>query len=84
MKKRLLCLLLCLALLLTGCANVNFGGYFSALGQMMGLNTNAVTKFSDMTYTHPDMDALQETLEAAFDTAANGKNLKGVLEGFRD
>ena len=49
MKKRLLCLLLILALLLTGCANVNFGGYFSALGQMMGLNTNAVTKFSDMT-----------------------------------
>ena len=84
MKKRLLCLLLCLALLLTGCANVNFGGYFSALGQMMGLNTNAVTKFSDMTYTHPDMDALQETLDAACDTAANGKDLQAVLRGILD
>ncbi len=84
MKKRLLCLLLILALLLTGCANVNFGGYFSALGQMMGLNTNAVTKFSDMTYTHPDMDALQETLDAACDTAANGKDLQAVLRGILD
>ena len=84
MKKRLLCLLLCLALLLTGCANVNFGGYFSTLGQMMGLNTQAVTKFSDMTYTHPDMDALQETLDAACDTAANGKDLQAVLRGILD
>lgn len=84
MKKRLLCLLLILALLLTGCANVNFGGYFSALGQMMGLNTPAVTKFSDMTYTHPDMDALQETLDAACDTAVNGKNLQAVLQGILD
>ena len=84
MKKRLLCLLLCLALLLTGCANVNFGGYFSALGQMMGLNTHTVTKFSDMTYTHPDMDALQDTLDAACDTAANGKDLQAVLRGILD
>ena len=69
MKKRFLRLLaLCIALLLlTGCDGSALEALRSA--QEAANRRREVVHFEDMVYTHPDMDALRESLEDALDAA---------------
>ena len=53
------CLALCIVL--SGCAGVNFIGYFQQLGALLGGRN--LTPFAQMEYARPDMDAFSRTLE---------------------
>ena len=64
MKKKLfsmiaVCLALCMVL--TGCAGVNFIGYFQQLGQLLG--GGYLTPFEQMEYSRPDMEQFNKVLE---------------------
>lgn len=95
MKKRiikLLALLLCGAVLLSGCGGVDVTGFFNALGSATGvanggggslkeaLSRSQITPYSEMEYTRPDMDALQ-ALQEKVQQAAAEENLDGFLNG---
>ena len=75
--KRFIALCLALCLLLTGCAGLDFGGYF---GNLLSAITG-VQDFSNMEYTRPDMDAMEADLNALCAQAAIETNLDALLEG---
>jgi hypothetical protein len=65
MMKQLIALILVLCLTLSGCDMVDFGGYFSMIGDyLVGFNG---THFRNMVYTRPDMTALNQALLDAVD-----------------
>jgi len=67
--KRLICLLLCAALLLCGCT-----------GAKNALGFSGIVKFSDMEYTRPDMTAAAQSRDAAIEAAETAKDADAVLE----
>lgn len=89
---RLLALLLCGALLLSGCGALDITGFLGALGDVTGvsggsggslreaLSGDRIIPYSEMEYTRPDMDAMQTLLENVRQTAAE-EDLDGTLNG---
>lgn len=78
MKIRLIALLLAAALLLTGCAVVDFGGYFSGLRSVM--EGDAIVPYESMEYTRPDMGKIELALENACSLAAAGESTEAVMD----
>ena len=72
--KRLIALLLCAALLLTGCGE----GAKNALGY------SGIVKFSDMEYTRPDMTAARVSRDAAIAAAETEEDADAVLDALWD
>ena len=72
--KRLTAIVLCLALLLSGCA----GGAKNALG------FSGIVKYADMVYTHPNMDAAVNLRDAAIEAAGTEDDADAVLEAVWD
>ena len=70
--KRIVALCLCLAVLLCGCGAKNVLGY------------HGVVKYSEMTYTRPDMDEVAESCQNAMDAAAEAVSADAVLEAVWD
>lgn len=71
---RILPLLLAVALLLTGCSGIDFN-------QLMGImNAQLATPFSDMQYTRPDMDELEEMLQQCCQQAQSQTNANALAE----
>ena len=68
--KRLIAVVVCLALLLSGCS----GGAKNALG------FSGIVKYSDMVYTHPNMDAARTLRDAAIEAAGTEDDADAVLE----
>ncbi len=71
--KRLICLLLCAAVLLCGCTEAK-----NALG------FSGIVKFSDMEYTRPDLSAAAQSRDAAMEAAETAKDSDEVLEAVWD
>ena len=67
--KRMLALILCLALVLSGC-----GGAKNALG------FSGIVKFEDMTYTRPDLEGAEALYRSALEAAEGGEDVDAVLE----
>lgn len=67
-KKTFLLILMLVALLLAGCA-----------GLTSALNGVSMVKYSDMEYVRPDMDRLQESLDAACE-AAQGERVREIID----
>lgn len=72
--KRLLGLLLAMALLLSACAGWDPEAMLAQLG--MG---HAVTRYEDMVYTRPDMARLEQTRDAVRESA-KGEDLEDILD----
>ena len=72
--KRMLALVLCVALLLCGCS----GGAKNALG------FSGIVKFSDMTYTRPDLTAAEALYLEALEAANGGADVDEVLDKIWD
>mgnify|MGYP003292925095 CR=1 FL=1 len=68
--KRLIAIVLCLALVLSGCG----GGAKNALG------FSGIVKYSDMVYTHPNMEAARSSRDAAIEAAKTQDDADAVLE----
>lgn len=71
-----LCLVVCI--LLSGCAGVNFRGYFQHLAYLMG--GGSLTPFDQMEYTRPDMDKFAEVTEKCCTDAATETNLDQLVQ----
>lgn len=78
---RLAALLLCLSIFLSGCSGLDIGGLFDGVLDMAGLRAPSlketvsacvVTRYSDMTYTRPDLDELQSILDRVLRSAEEG------------
>lgn len=69
------CLALCLVL--TGCAGLNFAGYFQQLGALLG--GGVLTPFAQMEYSRPDMEQFQKTLEDCCARAEAETNLRDMV-----
>ena len=91
MKKRVLILLICLCLVLSGCGSVDVGGFFRALGQAAeaadsghslreAIERSRVIPYSEMVYTRPDLTEL-ETLLAQTEQAAKDGDLDAAIDG---
>lgn len=79
MKKRIaVCLVLCI--LLTGCARLDFGGYFQNLFAAF----SGATSFDRMQYTRPDMQAFGEQLDAVCDLVASAQDVEDLVDGILD
>jgi len=91
--KKLLALVLCLAVLLSGCGGIDVGGFFDALGAASGVTGGGSLKealsgvriipYSEMEYTRPDMDAMEALLENVREASSKGdleKTLDGIYE----
>lgn len=79
MKKWIaVCLVLCI--LLTGCAQLDFGGYFENLFAAF----SGATSFDRMHYTRPDMEAFGAQLDAVCDLAATAQDVETLVEGILD
>lgn len=74
MKLRLIALLLCVALLLSGCGSL-LDDLTSALSEYF------VVKYTDMEYTRPDMQALEQVLSDSCQISADADTLEQVLDG---
>ena len=70
--RRLLALILCAVLVLTGCGAKNALGF------------HGVVRFSEMTYTRPDMDAVAQVCQAAIDAAVEAESVDAILEAVWD
>ena len=72
-----LLLVICLCFGMTGCAGVDFVGYFEQLILMMlgGMPSS----FSQMEYVRPDLDALQTVVEDCVGKIPDAKNLDAVI-----
>ena len=70
--KRIVALCLCLALLLWGCGAKNALGF------------SGVVRFSEMTYTRPDLDAAAASCQAAIDAAEKAESTDAVLQAVWD
>ncbi len=80
MKKqglRVLAVCLALCLVLSGCAGVDFGGYFEQLGAL--LSGALLTPFSQMEYVRPDMEQFNRVLQESCDKAAKETNLQKMV-----
>ena len=71
--KRLVCLLLCAALVLSGCT-----------GAKNALGFSGIVKYADMVYTHPNMEAAENYRDAAIEAAETAKDADEVLEAVWD
>ena len=78
MKKRWIAGLAALALLLTGCDAVDFAGFWNGIRSLF-VGRQAVD-FSEMTYTRPDPEEFQATLDQSCQVAAQGTDLSQVLD----
>ncbi len=79
MKKRIaLCLVLCI--LLTGCAPLDFGGYFDNLLAAF----SGTISFDRMQYTRPDMDAFRAQLEQVCELAESARDVEELVDGILD
>ena len=81
MKKTILCIVaVCLAvcILLSGCAGINFVGYFQQLAAL--ISGGAVTPFSQMEYTRPDMAYFRKTLDTCCAAAESETNLDAMVD----
>lgn len=76
MKKRMLALVLCVALLLTGCGVVDIGGYFRGLKQFF----TGYVAFEDMNYVRPDMDLFHENLQSLYDFMPGAEDADKLME----
>ena len=75
MKKRylrLIALILGAAILLSGCAMVDFTGYFRGMQAILG--GSSFVAYESMEYTRPDMDTIRAALDAAICTAETEAN----------
>ena len=70
--KRVVALLLCLALLLCGCGAKNALGF------------RGIVKFEEMTYVRPDLDAAAASCQAAIDAAAEAESTDAILQAVWD
>ena len=86
-KIRMIALLLCAALLLTGCSGVDIlqqvmnGGadpFAELMREMSGYEP--LVPFSRMTYAHPDEAALQELFDTAAELAEEGNNVNALMD----
>lgn len=80
MKKKLfsvaaVCLALCMVL--SGCAGINFMGYFQQLGALLGGGT--LTPFDQMEYSRPDMEQFSKTVEDCCSRAETETNLQDMV-----
>ena len=80
MRKHLLrvmavCLALCL--MLSGCAGINFAGYFQQLAALVG---GGLMPLSQMEYSRPDMENLQQTAQKCCDQAQTETDLDAMVE----
>ncbi len=86
MKQKVLsvtAVLVSLCLMLSGCAGLNFSGYFQQLGDLLGGGT--LTPFAQMEYIRPDMEQFDRTLEeccAAAETETDLNNMVGIIYDF--
>lgn len=90
--RKLLALILCLGVLLSGCGGIDIIGFFGALGAATGitgdtpgktLSGDRVIPYSQMEYTRPDMEAMQALLENVREASSEGdldKTLDGINE----
>ncbi len=89
--KKLLALLLSLAVLLSGCGGIDVVGFFGAMEEAAGISSGGgslkkalsegrVIPYSEMEYTRPDMEAMEALLENVRETASGG-DLDGTLDG---
>ena len=81
MRKNMLSVLavvLALCLVLTGCAGVNFAGYFQQLAALLG--GGGLVGLEQMEYTRPDMQALQQTVEDCCSRAQTETDLDAMVE----
>lgn len=77
-KIRLIALILAVALLLTGCGMVDFGGYFKGLKSMM--MGDSIIPYESMAYSRPDMTQIEQTLADACEAAAAGESVDTVMD----
>lgn len=70
------CLALCLVL--TGCAGVNFSGYFQQLGTLLGVGPS--TPFDQMSYVRPDMNQFHQLLEQCCTRAETETSLQNMVQ----
>ena len=77
-KFRMLAVVLALCLVLTGCAGLNFAGYFQQLGALLG--GRLLTPYNQMEYTRPDMEQFQKTLEDCCARAEAEKKLDKLVQ----
>ena len=81
MKKRIIsvwAVVLALCLMLTGCAGLNFRGYFQQLEAL--LFGGALTPYSQMEYVRPDMTQFQKTLEDCCARAEQETDLQEMVQ----
>lgn len=85
MKKphlKLTALCLVLALLLSGCVNIDFAGY---LENLLNVLTGAlVVSFEDMEYTRPDTDTLLDAIDSCRESAATETDLDTLMDEVYD
>ncbi len=75
------CLALCMVL--TGCAGINFPGYFQQLGALLG--GGMLTPFDQMEYSRPDMEQFHTILEdccTRAETETNLQDMVGIIYDF--
>ena len=85
MKRKLfaylsVCLALCLVL--SGCAGINFSGYFQQLGALLGVNQPM--PFDQMAYTRPDMTQFSQMLEQCCAKAETQTEMTGMVQTIYD
>ena len=81
MKQKVLVLLavvLTVCIALTGCANLNFPGYFAHLSYLLG--GGGLTPFDQMTYTRPDMTAFAAKAEQCCAAAEKETDLEKMVQ----
>ncbi len=78
MKKRMLAMVLAVALLLCGCLPGDLSGYPPELLQAMGIYN------SELEYTRPDMERFQQVLADACALAEESLDVKEIIQGVYD
>lgn len=87
--RNLLALVLCMAVLLSGCGGIDVAGFLGALGEVTGIAGDKapfgdqVIPFEEMEYTRPDIENMQSILEKVRQ-ASSEEDLDGVLNGIYD
>lgn len=85
--RNLLALILCLAVLLSGCGMIDVGGYLGMLGEITGVtgsgSRDGIIPFEEMEYTRPDMEGMRSILDTVR-KASSEEDLDGVLNGIYD
>lgn len=75
--KKVLAMILALAVLMTGCGGLDFEGYFAAWKSLLG--GSAITPYEAMEYERPDMGRIREALDEAIQEA-DGEDGQAILE----